>query len=93
MLEFQLFRVKAFHLAEGLPFPNRPTPSELLRSAIKSGPSKELRPGVTWRIGNVEELDENGVYFRFGKTTKAMLSEMKKQFRDVPQMDYSASKR
>jgi hypothetical protein len=40
---------------------------------IESRPTKELRSG----IGNVENIDESGIYFRFGKTTKATIETFK----------------
>jgi hypothetical protein len=46
-------------------------PSEILLETIKSLPSAELRSGMIWRLGNVCEIDENGLYFRVGRTTKA----------------------
>lgn len=77
MLEFQIFRMKAFPSAQGLLFAEIPTPAALLRSIVESRPSKELRRGVTWHIGNVETVDHDGVYFRFGKTTKATIETFK----------------
>jgi hypothetical protein len=46
-------------------------PSEILLETIKSLPSAEIRNGMIWHLGNICEIDENGLYFRVGRTTKA----------------------
>jgi hypothetical protein len=43
---------------------------DLLKKLIKSRPSAELRGEIPWLIGNVKELDDNGLYFRMGKSTQ-----------------------
>jgi len=77
MLEFQLFRVKTFLSAQGLLYINKPTSAELLRIVVESRPTEELRQGITWHIGNVENVNDTGIYFRFGKTTKATFETFK----------------
>jgi hypothetical protein len=69
MLDFQLFRLKV-HLPNQIDIFGKPQPpSEILKEIIYSHPSAELRKGMIWHIGNVIALDENGYYFRIGKTT------------------------
>lgn len=46
---------------------------EILREIILSLPSAQLRKGVTWHIGNITALDENGLYFRIGRASRSML--------------------
>ena len=73
MLEFQLFRVKVFPSKQGDLFAVKKTRPEMLREAIQSLPFGEFRAGLTWHIGNVAEIDENGLYFRLGRTSTATL--------------------
>lgn len=71
MLKFQLFRIKVYLplQLDGLTPPK--SRSQILNTAIESVPSAELRRGQTWHIGNVLKIDEGGLYFRVGKTTRA----------------------
>ncbi len=77
MLEFQLFRVKVLLPNQGQLYLTKPTPTDLLRILIESRPTDELRSRITWHIGNVENIDDSGIYFRFGKTTKATIETFK----------------
>jgi hypothetical protein len=71
MVEFLLFRAKVLRQPQVDLFLPETTPSELLEAAIDEKPSRELRNGVTWHLGNVERVDDTGVAFRFGKTITA----------------------
>jgi hypothetical protein len=72
MLELQLFRLKVTR-------PGQPTvwadvnwdTAAIIRQAIEHAPAKEVRRGFVWHIGNVSVIDESGLYFRFGRTTRA----------------------
>ncbi|HLE87481.1 MAG TPA: hypothetical protein VI727_07430 [Candidatus Brocadiaceae bacterium] len=73
MLAFQLFRIKVYpspqlHLME-----KTKSPSEILKETIDTLPYAELRKGMIWHIGNVSPIDENGLYFRVGRTTKSKI--------------------
>ncbi len=70
MLEFQLFRIKVYP-SEQMVFNGPKKPSEILLETIESLPSAEIRNGMIWHLGNICEIDENGLYFRVGRTTKA----------------------
>jgi len=73
MLEFQMFRIKVYP-SEQMSFLEPPkTPSEILKDVIFSLPSAELRKDMIWHIGNVSTLEEGGLYFRIGRTTKSTL--------------------
>lgn len=50
---------------------------EVLREIIFSMPSAELRKGVSWHIGNVTILDEDGIYFRIGRISRSTLETYK----------------
>ena len=73
MLEFQLFRIKVYPSAQGVLFEQPKTPPEILKDVIFSLPSAELRKDMIWHIGNVSTLEEGGLYFRIGRTTKSTL--------------------
>lgn len=68
MIEFQLFRIKVFPPVQEDFFRKKMSRSEILKQALLSLPSKELRKGAIWRVGNVKELDDNAAYFRIGRT-------------------------
>jgi hypothetical protein len=51
----------------------QPDSSMLLRRSLDESPMAELRKGQVWRIGNVEFLDDSGIYFAFGRTRKSAI--------------------
>ena len=72
MIDFQLFRIKVFpHRQANLFEPNEP--AEILRKTIESLPSVELRRNIFWHVGNLETLDNAGVYLRLGRTSRTKL--------------------
>ena len=73
MLEFQLFRIKVYPSKQISLLEPPKTPSEILKDVIFSLPSAELRKGMIWHIGNISQLEEGGLYFRIGRTTKSTL--------------------
>jgi len=73
MLEFQLFRIKVYPSEQGSLFERDRTPPDILRESILSLPSAEFRVGLIWHIGNVMPLDQTGLYFRVGRTSKTTI--------------------
>lgn len=77
MPTFQLFRIKVVERSrqELLPFQGADTlpKRDVIRAAIEERPSSEFRAGHTWRIGNVESVDSDAVYFALGRTTRYSL--------------------
>ncbi len=73
MLKFQLFRFQVYPPTQGLLLEQPNSPHEILKAVVHSVPSAELRKGITWHIGNIADIDNNGLYFRIGKTTKSTL--------------------
>jgi hypothetical protein len=73
MLEFQLFRVKVFPSKQGHLFRPPATPSVILKEVISSLPSAKLKRELVWHIGNVFHIDNQGLYFRVGRTAKYRL--------------------
>lgn len=74
MIDFQLFRVKAFPSAQGQLFEKNKAPQEILKEIILSNPSVELRKSLVWHIGNVTTIDNWGLYFRIGRTSKSTVA-------------------
>jgi hypothetical protein len=70
MIRFQLFRLRLF--VSPTLFNQDVDRIELLEKVIKGRPSAELRKGYWWHIGNVEIIDDKGVYFALGRTTKSI---------------------
>ena len=68
MLEFQLFRIKVYPPKQMVLFQDEKKPSEILKETILSAPSMELRKKAIWRIGNIHDIDNNGLYFRIGRS-------------------------
>ena len=74
MLELQLFRILVlYNSQQNLFISEWPNPKELLTNLVFEHPSYESSRRITWHIGNVEQIDENGFYFRFGKTTRSLI--------------------
>lgn len=75
MIEFDLFRVKVFQNQQRQLFEDATfSPQLALLAAIQKTPSIEIRKGYTWHIGNVEKVDDFGMYFALGRTTKTTRS-------------------
>lgn len=65
---FQLFRIKVFEKPQRPMFGGRDTSRPLLiRRAIAETPPAELRENEAWCIGDIDTVDENGLFFKFGK--------------------------
>jgi len=72
-LIFHLFRLKIIrppqtHLFEDI----ASTPTDIIKSAIREKPSKEIRKGNDWHIGNIEDVGDNGLFFALGRVTKSI---------------------
>ncbi len=64
------------------------TASEIICAAIQEKPSKEIRKGNTWHIGNIEQIGETGLFFAFGRVTKSIVEKYDEEagnFLDEPQ--------
>jgi len=46
---------------------------EILSEVVSSTPEASLRMGMTWHIGNVQQVAADGLYFRVGRTTRQTL--------------------
>ena len=74
-ITFYLYRLKTERSAEqqSLFEDNKSSPAEIIKGAIEEKPSKEIRKGNIWHIGNIEEIGENGLFFAFGRVTKSIV--------------------
>jgi hypothetical protein len=73
MLQFHLFRIKVYPPIQPSIFSEEFVPQVVLLNALRSRPEAELRTGQKWHIGNIVDLDDFGVYFALGRTTKSTL--------------------
>jgi len=76
MIEFQLFRIKVIFPTQSQVF-GETNRAKVLRKVISEDASAELRKGRISHIGNVEMIDDSGIYFRFGRTTTTTLEVFK----------------
>ncbi len=73
-IAFYLYRLKIERSKEpGLFDDTTSSPSEIIRAAIEEKPSKEIRKGNIWHIGNIELLSDTGLFFAFGRVTKSIV--------------------
>ncbi len=69
MLEFQMFRMKVLPSDQGDLFRSEMTRPQILSRVLKSLPESILRGNSLWHIGNLDEFEEDALYFRLGRTT------------------------
>jgi hypothetical protein len=75
MPRITLFRVQAYQGDSDRPLSSNP--SDLLRQVITAKPSVGTGKTTTWRVANIESIDDNWMYFRLGKTTTTKNEEFK----------------
>jgi hypothetical protein len=77
MLDLAVFRLRVLRPREGQEqgFMGRPyldtSPSQVLHAAIVEKPALETATGALWTVGNVQPLDDHGLYFCLGRVKKA----------------------
>lgn len=83
MLTFYLYRLKIERAKEESLFDDKArNPGEIILSAIEELP-REVRKGQTWRIGNLQKVPNNAIFFALGRitqTTHPLYDEEKKDF-------------
>ncbi len=73
-ITFYLYRLKIERPKEpGLFDDTAILPSDVIRAAIEEKPSKEIRKGNIWHIGNIEQVGKTGLFFAFGRVTKSIV--------------------
>ncbi len=91
-IEYSLFRVKFIRPRQKNLFKESDlTPSELFLQAIDERPSKEVREGYKWHIGNVEMYSEATGYFAAGRTTSATVAKFDEDKGDFVEEDIETS--
>lgn len=74
MSTFHLFRLKIEKPQQSSLFANPDQrSSDIIKIAIEEKPSRELRKGHTWKIGNIVPLEVNGIFFALGRITKSIV--------------------
>lgn len=91
MIELHLFRIKVYLPKQPNLFNVDISKKDVLRTILDSAPECELRKGHTWHIGNVNVIDDDSVYFAFGKTTLSKHSVYDDIRRDFIEKDYETS--
>jgi len=71
MAIFFLFRLKAIRGRQNPLFDQKVTRRQFVDNLLQSKPSDEIRSGYIWHIGNLIEIDEEGLLFAAGRTTIA----------------------
>jgi len=88
-ITFYLYRLKIERSKEpGLFDDTSSSPSDIIRAAIEEKPSKEIRKGNIWHIGNIEQVGETGLFFAFGRVTKSIVEKYNEEdgnFSDEPE--------
>jgi len=73
-ITFYLYRLKIERSKEpGLFDDTTSSPSDIIRAAVEEKPSKEIRKGNIWHIGNIEQVGDTGLFFAFGRVTKSIV--------------------
>lgn len=70
MSSLYLFRLAAVETEQRGLFESQVPRSKFLRELIMSKPSSEIREGYVWHVGNVQVIDDEGISFAAGRTTK-----------------------
>lgn len=72
MFEFYLFRIKVYLSQQYGLFENQ-SRDVVLRAALHERPSAELRKGYVWHVGNLAPVEDMGLYFALGRTTRSLI--------------------
>jgi len=71
MPSFYLFRLKVYQSKQKHLFNADISRRDFIESLITQKPSAEIRKGYVWHIGNVRKIDDQGLFFALGRTTKS----------------------
>jgi hypothetical protein len=71
MARFYLYRIVLTEVRQPTLFGRRDR-AKALYEAFHAKPSMRSRGAVMWHVGNVEDIDEDSVYFRIGRTGRAI---------------------
>jgi hypothetical protein len=73
-MELHIYRVRIMPLMQRGLFASNLDPTTALRDEILRRPTVKLSRRGVWHIGNVDEIDESGLYFRIGRLSKLRVS-------------------
>lgn len=90
-MRIQLFRVKVYPPMQSSLFEGPFAPQLVLAETLRAKPKVELRRGYTWHVGNVEALDQCGLYFALGRTTKSTLAQFDESSGDFVESEFSVA--
>lgn len=73
MIRFYLYRLKVEYTTwSESPFgAGSRRPSGIILSAVEEKPSRKIKNGPTWHIGNIQKITEKKILFALGKVTRA----------------------
>ncbi len=71
MPAFYLFRLKTYRSKQRPLFSKEVSKKKFIESLIFQKPSLEIRKGYVWHIGNVKKINDQGLFFALGRTTKS----------------------
>jgi hypothetical protein len=91
MIELQLFRLRVVSPSQTTFLYKDHTPSVLIKEALEERPSKELRRGHHWHLGNVRIFGAEAVVFAIGRTTSSILERYDEATRDFVEEQLEAA--
>lgn len=90
-MDFSLFRVKVFRPTQKEMFTDDVSPQAILREAVLERPTLPLMRGYDWHIGNVEVLDDSGLYFALGRTARSKVSVLDTKTGDFAEREFESA--
>ncbi len=72
-MNFSLFRIKVLKSTQRDLFLIEIDPPKLLEEAIRERPTDSAHRKGQWHIGNIETIDNSGIYFAIGRTIKSTM--------------------
>lgn len=69
-MELQIYRVRTMRGSQGSLFDSKLDPPTVLHQSILRRPTAVVNKRAVWHIGNVEPVDDTGLYFRIGRRSK-----------------------
>jgi len=90
-MELYLYRVKVFGPRNTQLFDKPFVPGRVLLAAIREHPTSRVYRGVSWHIGNVEAVDQSSVYFRLGRTSRAVVSQIDASTGNFVEQDFESA--
>jgi len=90
-LQLDLFRIRVFLPNQDDFFRRNLSRGQLIREAVGSKPTAPVWYGVHWHIGNVEVIDETGVYCALGRTTRGRIPVIDQRSGDFVEQEFDSA--